>query len=133
MEDQECRAIGRYRPYRSWGEQQIALLMDREGIGYQYEYPLAMMDEGKVKLYYPDFTLPCYGLIIEYFGVRNSPDYERKTSHKMTAYRKAGIETIVITNDSFKGDWPSRIMGQIEHVLQSRVERFGRRKEGVKK
>jgi hypothetical protein len=116
------------RKYRSKGEQQIALLLERNGIVYHYEYPLALMDDSKVKIYYPDFTLPDYGVIVEYLGYQGNPEYDRKTGHKIEAYRKAGIESLVLNSDSFKGDWPEKIMGRIESMLRKRVERFYDRK-----
>lgn len=112
--------------FRSKGEQQIALLLERNGIAYHYEYPLALMDDSKVKLYYPDFTLPDYGVIVEYLGYRGDPEYDRKTGHKIEAYRRAGIEAMVLDSDSFKGDWPDRIMGQISDILERRREEFQR-------
>ena len=51
-------------PYKSWGEEQIARLLDRNRITYQYEYPVAVVDRGKTRIYYPDFRLPEYGLIL---------------------------------------------------------------------
>jgi hypothetical protein len=63
------------RQFKSWGEEQIARLLDRNGIPYSYEHPLAVVDDGKVKIWYPDLTPPRYGLIIEYFGRTNDPGY----------------------------------------------------------
>ena len=100
------------------------MLLDRNGVEYFYEYPLAVMDEGKLKIYYPDFTLPGNGLIIEYFGMKGNADYDRQKCHKIAVYRKAGIDGLFLLDDCFKGDWPSRIMGQVERVLAGRVERF---------
>jgi len=45
------------RGYRSRGEEQIARFLERNGIAYQYEYPLAVIDQGKTRIYYPDFRL----------------------------------------------------------------------------
>lgn len=110
--------------YKSWGEEQIARLLDRNRITHQYEYPLALVDRGRVRLYYPDFQLPEYGLIIEYFGVNGDPAYDRQTRHKIEAYRKAGIDGLFLTRDSLRGDWPNKIMGQIEDILKCRLDRF---------
>jgi len=110
--------------YKSWGEEQIARLLDRNGITYQYEYPTAVVDQGKVRIYYPDFMLSGYGLIIEYFGVNGDPGYDQRTQHKMEVYKQAGIEGLFLTRESFKGDWPTRIMNQIESVLKNRLDKF---------
>jgi len=114
--------------YRSWGEEQIARLLERNGISCQYEYPTAVIDRGKVRLYYPDFRLPELGIVIEYFGVNGNPDYDNRTEHKINVYKQAGIEGLFLTRDSLRGDWPAKIMGQIEDILQRRLDEFRRRK-----
>lgn len=114
------------RSYKSWGEEQIARLVERNGIPCQYEYPTAVIDRGKVRLYYPDFRLPELGIVIEYFGVNGNPDYDDRTEHKIKVYKQAGIEGLFLTRDSLRGDWPARILGQIEGILQARLDRFYR-------
>lgn len=65
--------------FSSRGETQISRLLDRVGIAYRYEHPLAVIDnnksKSKLRIWYPDFQLPQYGIIIEYFGLTGKPDY----------------------------------------------------------
>ena len=110
--------------YKSWGEKQIARLLDRNGISHQYEYPAAIIDRGKVRIYYPDFRLPDYGLIIEYFGVNGDSGYDQQKRHKIEVYKEAGIEGLFLTRDSLRGEWPTKIIGQIEDILKQRLDRF---------
>ena len=110
--------------YKSWGEEQIARLLDRSRINYQYEYPVAVVDRGKTRIYYPDFRLPEYGLIIEYFGVNGDSGYDKQKKHKTEVYKKAGIDGLFLTRNSLRGDWPERIMSQIEDILKNRLDRF---------
>ena len=110
--------------YRSKGEIQIARLLDRQGIPYRYEHPLAVVDNGKTKILYPDFHLPEYGMIIEYFGLNGDPGYRARAKHKVQVYRSMGIEGLFLSEDSFRGDWPTRIMGQIEDILVGRLSHF---------
>jgi hypothetical protein len=117
-------------PYKSWGEEQIARLLDRNRIAYQYEYPVAVVDRGKTILYYPDFRLPEYGLVIEYFGMNGDPGYEERKRHKIEAYKKAGIDGLYLTRDSLRRDWPDKIMGQIEDILKNRLDKFYDREAG---
>jgi hypothetical protein len=112
--------------YRSRGEEQIARLLDRHGIAYQYEHPVAVIDHGKTKIWYPDFYLPEYGMIIEYFGMNGDFGYRKRAEHKVEVYRETGIEGVFLTEESFKGDWPARITGLIEGILQERMDRFYR-------
>lgn len=112
--------------FKSWGEEQIGRLLQRNGIRYQYEYPLAVIDHGKQRLYYPDFRLPDQGLIIEYFGVNGKRSYDEQTRHKIEVYRQAGIEGLYLTRDSLRGEWPDMILSQIESSLNDRLERYRR-------
>ncbi|MFC1794069.1 hypothetical protein ACFL3Q_10840 [Planctomycetota bacterium] len=114
-------------PYKSWGEEQIARLLDRNRITYQYEYPVAVIDREKTRLYYPDFRLPEYGLVIEYFGINGDSGYDQRKRHKIEVYKKAGIDGLFLTRDSLRGDWPDKIMVQIENILKYRLERFNDR------
>ena len=115
--------------YKSWGEEQIARLLERNKIAYQYEYPLAVMDKGKTRIWDPDFQLPGYGMIIEYFGVNGKRDYDEQARHKMEIYRQNGIEGLFLTESCFRGDWPGRIVGQIKDILKSRLDRFYNREQ----
>lgn len=110
--------------YRSRAEVRIAGLLDREGIAYRYEHPLAVVDQGKVRIWYPDFHLPEYGMIIEYFGVNGDAEYDKRTEHKMKVYKNTGIEGVFLNEDMLKRQWPTGIIRQIEGILQQRLSRF---------
>ena len=116
-------------PYKSWGEQQIARLLDRNEIAHRYEHPLAVVDRGKTKIWYPDFKLHEYGMIIEYFGVNGKRDYDEQARHKMRIYEENGIDGLFLTEASLKGDWPGRILGGIEGILKDRLNRFSMREQ----
>jgi len=111
-------------PYRSKAEVQIARLLERSGIDYKYEYPVAVVDRGKTRLWYADFYLPGYGIIIEYFGVNGDSQYEQRKKHKMKTYKEAGIEGLFLTEKSLQGDWPTKIMAGIEDILKNRLDKF---------
>ena len=110
--------------FKSKGEVQIARFLGRNNIAYQYERPAAVVDSGKVRIWYPDFHLPEYGMIIEYFGVNGKKDYDEQAKHKMRVYKQNGIEGLFLTEASFRGDWPGYITGQIEGILKNRLDRF---------
>ena len=110
--------------YKSRGEEQIARLLDKNGIAYRYEQPILVVDLNKHRIWYPDFYLPEYGIIIEYFGVNGKQSYDEQAKHKIRAYKNNGIEGLFLTEACFKGDWPGDIMGQIEKILKNRLKRF---------
>ena len=110
--------------YKSKAEIQIARLLDRERIAFRYEHPLAVIDRSRTRIWYPDFSLSHYGMIIEYFGMNDDPGYRKRSEHKVRVYRENGIDGLFLTEESFKGDWPARIIGQIKGILQRRLDRF---------
>jgi hypothetical protein len=119
--------------YRGRAEVQIAGRLHREGIAYRYKHPLAVIDRGKVRIWYPDFYLPEYGMMIEYFGVHGDTEYDRRTEHKRKVYRNTGIEGVFLNEEMLKRQWPTGIIRQMEDVLQQRLRRFhgrpGQRRE----
>jgi len=120
-----CKEVG--AGYKSKAEIQIARLFERENIRFRYEHPLAVVDRGKTRIWYPDFQLPEYGMIVEYFGVNGDSGYDKQTRHKRQVYQDSGIDVLFLTEDCLKGDWPTQIMGQIEGILKKRLERFSSR------
>ena len=110
--------------FKSWGETQIAALLDRNGIEYFYEHPLAVIDDGRPRIWYPDFQLVQYGLLIEYFGRNDDPDYAEGMRKKQAVYQANGLDALLLTRESLRGDWPACILGQIEDILEKRLERF---------
>jgi hypothetical protein len=110
--------------YKSKTEVQIARLLDREKVPFAYEHPLAVIDRERTRIWYPDFYLSGYGMVIEYFGMNYDPGYRKWAEHKIQVYRQNGIDGVFLSEDSFKGDWPPRILGQIEDLLQKRIHRF---------
>ena len=119
----------REKNYKSKAEVQIARLLDRNRITYKYEYPLAVVDRGKTRIWYPDFYLSDYAIIVEYFGVNGNKDYGKRTEHKVEVYKQAGIEGLFLNESSLRGDWPNKIIGQIEDILKNRLDRFYNRKD----
>ena len=108
-------------PLKSWGEQQIARLLERNNIDYFYEHPLAVMDEGKTRIWYPDFQLPHYGMLIEYFGMSDDPVYAAGMKKKKTVYEANDLTALLLTPDVFRRDWPNEILSSIQEILTDRL------------
>ena len=125
MAGYETKSRGGYGSnYKSKAEVQIARYLEKNNIKYKYEHPLAVIDRGKTRIWYPDYYLPGYGIIIEYFGVNGDKGYNERTKHKKEVYKDSGIEGVFLDEDSLKGDWPTKITGQIEDILKKRLDRF---------
>ena len=116
--------VKNYRQYRSKAEAKIAEFLGDCKIEFKYEYPLAVRDRGLVKIWYPDFLLPAYSTIIEYFGVNGIAEYDRQTEHKIDVYKQAGIESIYLVESSMMGDWQKGILDRLEYSLEDRLSKL---------
>lgn len=106
--------------FKSKGETNLAGLLHVRGIKYKYEQPVAVVDRGKTKIWYPDFTLPEYGIIIEYAGMNNKPSYDEMIERKKEIYKKNGIEAIFLTEKDLKEGGSNHIINQIGNIISER-------------
>jgi hypothetical protein len=72
---------------KSNGEKAIAEILKKYNIDFVYEHPLLIKetkenDTEKLRIWYPDFWLPKYSIIIEYFGMVGNPDYDKGKREK---------------------------------------------------
>jgi hypothetical protein len=112
------------RQFRSWGETQIGRMLDHYAIPYFYEHPVAVIDCGKTRIWYPDFQLRDYGILIEYCGLLLDPHYAAGMARKEAVYRENGLAALMLTPDVFRGDWPGKILDRIEGVVSDRLIAF---------
>jgi hypothetical protein len=103
--------------YKSRKEFQIAGLLDRYGLPFIYEKPTAVMDQEKLKIWHPDFTLKG-GPIIEYFGVQGNQDYGRRTQHKLQTYHENQYTVIPLFPQDMKRGWEKRVLNRIDGALE---------------
>ena len=104
--------------YKSAGERRIANFLEAKKIAFTYEKPLAVEDDGKTRLFHPDFYLHDFNTIIEYFGINGSPDYEARTNRKIEIYQENHVPFIPVYPQDFTGNWQGNILGS----LRSRIE-----------
>lgn len=90
---------------RSPGERRVADLLDRLGIPYDYERPM----HG----WYPDFYLPRWDLIIEYWG--SDPPGTPRRKAKVATYLRHGHNLIHLEKEDFP---------HLEDVLLRKLYRF---------
>ena len=113
--DLEARMAAMEPPYRSKGEAQVGRLLDRYGVPFFYEQPTLIYDRGRYRSWHPDFTLPTYnGLIIEYAGMPEVPDYAAGIRHKRRAYRTNAIPALFIYPRDIQGaHWSEQLYNRI--------------------
>ncbi|HNQ22560.1 MAG TPA: hypothetical protein PKK06_05640 [Phycisphaerae bacterium] len=107
--------------YRSRGEAQVGRMLDRYGIPFVHEQPTSIHDRGRRRSWHPDFTLPAYnGLILEYAGMMDVPDYAAGIGHKRRAYARNGLRVLFIYPRDLRGpSWPERLAERIRRAGMS--------------
>ena len=110
-------------PYKSQAEWNIANLLDQYSVPFVYEKPTAVVDSGKTKIWYPDFTL-AYGPLIEYFGINGSQGYRNRTTHKLKVYEQNQIEVIPMYPRDMEGHWRERLLKRIDNRLEYRLNDY---------
>jgi hypothetical protein len=112
-----------YHPYKSGPEYRIADLLDQYGLPFIYEKPTAVMDSGKLRIWYPDFTLS-YGPVIEYFGVNGDQGYQQRTQHKLAIYQQNQIPVLAMYPQDLGGAWQDRLLKRIDHTLENHLHQY---------
>jgi hypothetical protein len=113
--------LGLENDFKSAGERRIAELLNKYGIDFKYEPPIAVQDrQNKLRIWYPDFFLPEYGIYLEFNGFEGNPNYDNGIMLKNSAYKKNGIDIIGIT--------PSMQNGQLENYIINQIYRIQKRR-----
>lgn len=110
--------------YKSAGERKIADFLKRSGVQFQYEPPTVVYDMNcQLRVWYPDFRVGGRdGLIVEYAGMRNNPDYDRGIAKKKKLYRQNGLDAMFLyPQDIYKDNWQDNLAGRIRKYQASRA------------
>jgi len=110
--------------YKSNGEKRIGDYLQKREIQFSYERPVAVTDSGKTKIWYPDFFLDDYHVIIEYFGMNGNRESAKITDYKRRVYRTNRLDVIEIYPSDFKEDWQRKIDCEIRNTLEGRVRDY---------
>jgi len=120
----------RVEAYGTAGEKQLARMFHHHGIDYFYEHPVAVVDRGKTRVWYPDLWLPECAVAIDYAGMAHDLDYAKGMARRQQVYRENGIPYVVVRPEDLKGNWAKRILGRIEDELALRLQQFHGRAMG---
>lgn len=103
-------------PYRSKGEATVGRMLDRYGVPFYYEQPTLVYDRGRYRIWHPDFSLPEQnGLVVEYAGMMDVPDYAAGIRHKREAYQANGIPVLFVFPENLKEPhWDERLYERIQ-------------------
>jgi hypothetical protein len=122
-------------PYQSRGEAQVGRLLDRYGLAFAYEQATIVYDRGRCRTWHPDFQLPQYGgLVIEYAGMMDVPDYAAGIQHKQRVYAANAIPALFVYPQDLTGrDWPRRLVDRIYQAGIRAQQRYRRPGYGIRR
>ena len=107
--------------FKSAGERKIAEVLNKYGIDFKYESPVLINDnQGKQRIWYPDFYLPEYGVYIENYGIDCQPDYDNGRIKKQQVYRKMGLPVIPVMPSNNHSNLEGYIINEIYRFNKSR-------------
>jgi len=110
--------------YKSDGEKRIGDYLQERNINFSYERPVAVVDNGKTKLWYPDFFLDDFHVLIEYLGMNGNQESAKINDYKRGVYRANRFDVIEIYPSDFRGNWQDKIDGRIRNTLERRVRDY---------
>jgi hypothetical protein len=125
MADNLESKLGLENDFKSAGERRIAELLNKYGIDFKYEPPVAVQDhQNKLRIWYPDFFLPEYGIYLEFNGLEGNPNYDNGIMLKDSAYKKNGIDIIGITPSIQNGKLENYLLNSIYGIQKTRYSRI---------
>ena len=81
------------------------------------------------RIWYPDFWLSEFGIVIEFFGMNNK-NYKEGIDHKKKTYKELNIDLIPVYQETLDKDLKSYLLKTIMKIINSKAKIF---KEGLKK
>ena len=123
--------------YKSKGEEAIAEVLTKYNVDFVYEYPLLIKetkenDSEKLRIWYPDFWLPKYSIVIEFFGREGDPHYDEGKRAKLEAYRKLDIDCISVKPSTIQKDLKAYLLISIKRLINEKVRHFENRNKESK-
>ena len=110
--------------YKSDGERRIGTYLQNRGINFTYERPVLVVDSGRQRIWYPDFSLDDYHILIEYLGMNGNQKNDRLNQYKRKTYRENKYDVIEIYPSDFNRDWKGIIDRGIYGTLERRVKDY---------
>lgn len=108
--------------YKSYGELQIAKYLTFKKFNFTYEKQIKIIDKNNMeRLWYPDFYLEDYDIIIEFFGKENDENYNNGTIIKKKTYYKNKYKIIPVYPKTMKGKWQQYLLIQIKKLKNRKL------------
>lgn len=100
----------------------VAGFLTQYGIPFTYERPTLVLDKGMPKIWYPDFSLDDYKILIDYLGIRADPKYHSSANYKSRVYAENKLDHISLTYHDLQKDWQHDLLLGIGQLI---MERYG--------
>ena len=107
--------------YKSKGEKTIAKLLNQYGIKFEYEPDIYLKEENKRYIWHPDFFLPEYQTIIEYFGIRGDDNYANGTKRKKKLYYQNHYNLIPVYPETLKKNYQTYILKNLHNYQKNKL------------
>jgi len=107
--------------FKSNGEKMIASVLDSIKIRYEHEAGVIINNRNYQRIWYPDFKLSDYSLYLEYFGMKQDPNYDYQSREKLTIYSQNGIDVIPIYPDNLQPNLDQYLLDEIYTSLDARL------------
>lgn len=120
---------------KSEGEKEIAEFLKKRKIKFTYEKPILIQDHAeekeKLKIWYPDFYLDDFNIVIEYFGMIIKRDYIAAMKKKQAVYHGNKIDFISIYPEDLKNQeqFQKMLWDKIRNILQYKLKILGFHRE----
>ena len=108
--------IGKLQPqYESAGQEKIGRMLDQYGIPFFYKQATLICDNGRRKIWRPDFTLPTYNnAVIEYNPNDRHTD---GAGGRSDLYRQNNVAALFLDrSDLATPDWQQRLYDRLEEI-----------------
>jgi len=109
------------KKYKSNGEKAIAKLLNQYGISFNYEPDIYLKEKDKRYIWHPDFYLPKYQTIIEYFGMRGYDNYDNGTKRKKKLYYQNHYNLIPVYPETLKKDYQTYILKSLHNYQKNKL------------
>ncbi len=118
--------------YKSTGEYEIAKFLDKMDILFEYEFPIAVVDDSKTKIWYPDFYLKEYQMVIEYFGMySHNKQYRENAEYKKEVYKTCGVQFVPIYD--LRPNWEEYLLKTVLNFIDYKSNMMSKKIEKLEK
>jgi len=107
--------------FKSNGERTIAKFLNQYGISFVYETDIYLTEGNKRYIWHPDFYLPGYNTIIEYFGMRGENNYDNGIRRKKKLYYQNNYNLIPVYTDTLKKDYQAYILKSLRNYQKNKL------------